>query len=67
MQTSRLDLHQYLVAGRHRLIDVCKLQDIGGAVPVLDDGLHRSHAGRNGPMPVAGHNGAHRGGRRCIR
>ena len=41
VQTSRLDLYQYLVADGHRPVDVCKLQDIGGAVPVLDDGPHR--------------------------
>jgi hypothetical protein len=60
-------LHQYLVAGGHRPVDVCKLQDIGGAVPVLDDGLHRALPARDGPVPVAGHDGGHRSGRRCIR
>lgn len=50
MQASRLDPHQYLVAGGHRLVDVCKLQDIGGAIPFLDDGPHRALPARDGPI-----------------
>jgi hypothetical protein len=29
VQASRLDLHQSLVAGGHRMVDACEFQDIG--------------------------------------
>jgi len=62
MQASRLDLHQYLVAAGHRPVDVCKLQDIGGAVPVWT--MARIVVSRpvTGLCPRAAITGGHRGG-----
>jgi hypothetical protein len=35
-----MNAEQHVAAADHGLVDICELQDIGRAVPVLDDRLH---------------------------
>jgi hypothetical protein len=56
VQPGRMDPHQHLVVGGRRLVDVPELQDVGGAVGVLHDGLHSEFPrstglGRDGHLP----------------
>ena len=47
----RADAQEHAVVGDDRFVDLSKLQNVRGPIPVLDDGFHRVH------LPLSRHAG----------